>query len=347
MTEYSQLKSTGSQFLAINFAIPQRLACLWTPVKSVNMMIVLRAQNGKRWAIYGRLWRYFGLRSSSLKELIILRKSSKSKHRRNNLLCIITANKFYQVGNAKKRYLYESNPLYYTQLHLHGWKDENGASIEPKRWVTSVSQFRTFTFRIVQVWTHERTMGSEAEQFLHRRSHLIFLHEGKLIIYTSQGSQPPAVVRGLVPVAMAIDETELETSTASLLTALEVAKSSNRFQVNSLFSCASICFTSSSSNLTKHSSKSSWSASENIFLTFRVKLWTAWFQCPLVFLSKAGKIIGSITLRFCVIKFLMWSLFHKNNARSATCQNNQIKIIHVNNLKSKSKSFRWSRYLVK
>jgi len=58
--------------------------------------------------------------SSSLKELIILRKSSKSKHRRNNLLCIITANKFYQVGNAKKRYLYESNPLYYTQLHFHG-----------------------------------------------------------------------------------------------------------------------------------------------------------------------------------------------------------------------------------
>jgi hypothetical protein len=38
----------------------------------------------------------------------------------------------------------------------------------------------------------------------------------------------------------------------------------------------------------------------------------------LVFLSSAGKMIGNMTLLFCLIKLSIWSLFHKNNARSAT-----------------------------
>lgn len=135
-------------------------------------------------------------------------------------------------------------------------------------------------------------------------------------------SQLPTIGVGLVAVAvaMAMEETNLETSTASLLAAVvDEATSSKCFQVSSRLSCISFSFNSSSWNLDKHSSKSIWSTSVNIFLTFSVKLWTAWFQWPLVFLSSAGKIIGSITERFWMIRFLMWSLFHKNKARSATC----------------------------
>lgn len=131
----------------------------------------------------------------------------------------------------------------------------------------------------------------------------------------------PLDFRGLVVVAMETEETNLATSTASLLTALEAATSSSRFQIDSRFSRASFSLVSSSRNLTRHSSKSDWSASENIFLMLSVRLWTAWFQWLCIFLSKAGKIMGSITLRLSVIRFLMWSLFQRNNARSATCQN--------------------------
>lgn len=120
-----------------------------------------------------------------------------------------------------------------------------------------------------------------------------------------------------VLVAMATEDI-FETSTASLLTALDAAISSKRFQVISRFSSFSFPFISSAWNLAKHSSKSAWSASINIFLTFSVKLWTAWFQWLRVLFSKAGKIIGSMIFRFCVIRVLIWSLFHKNNVRSAT-----------------------------
>lgn len=142
-------------------------------------------------------------------------------------------------------------------------------------------------------------------------------------------SQLPTIAFGVglvavavaVAVAMAREETNLETSTASLLAVVvDEATSSKRFQVSSRLSCISFSFNSSSWNLDKHSSKSTLSTSVNIFLTFSVELWTAWFQWPLVFLSNAGKIIGSITERFWIIRFLMWSLFHKNKARSATCR---------------------------
>lgn len=123
------------------------------------------------------------------------------------------------------------------------------------------------------------------------------------------------------------EETIRETSTASLLIALVAATSSKRFHVSSLFSCAAFSFVSSCSNLSKHSLKSSWSASNNSFLTFRVRLWTAWFQWLLLFLSNDGKIIGSTTFRFWMIKFLMWSLFHRNKARSATWTKGQFNII--------------------
>jgi len=222
---------------------------------------------------------------------------------------------------------------------------KKGKSIETKK-ITCVSKpnLRLLHWWNMDLWENHAKQGRTIPTCTKEVTFNTFISFMKVnSVYTSQSSQPAAVARGLVPLAMATDEMNFETSTASLLTTLEVATSSKHFQVKSLFSRVSICLTSSSSNLTKHSSKISWSASENIFLTFRVKLWTAWFQCPLVFLSKAGKIIGSITLRFCVIKFLMWSLFHKNKVRSATCHNTRF---HMNNPKFKSKSFRWSRNLV-
>lgn len=108
------------------------------------------------------------------------------------------------------------------------------------------------------------------------------------------------------------------------LTALEAAISSKRFQVVSCFLLISSIFASSSWNLSKHSSTSSGSASEKIFRMFSDKLWTAWFQWLRPFFSKAGKIMGSMTLRFCLIKFSICSLFHKNKALSATCRSKSI-----------------------
>lgn len=109
-----------------------------------------------------------------------------------------------------------------------------------------------------------------------------------------------------------------ETSTASPLVAFAEAICSRRFHMASCFNLTSFSLVFSSSYFRWHSLNSPASWSENSFRTFRVRLWTAGFQCPLVFLSNAGKIIGNITLLFCLIKLSIWSLFHKNNARSAT-----------------------------
>lgn len=100
--------------------------------------------------------------------------------------------------------------------------------------------------------------------------------------------------------------------------ALDKAISSRRFHVASRLELISFPFSSSSWNLREHSSYSSESESAKIFFTFCVKLRTAWFQWLFVFFSKEGKIMGSITFRFCLIRFSTWSLFHKNKALSAT-----------------------------
>lgn len=109
-----------------------------------------------------------------------------------------------------------------------------------------------------------------------------------------------------------------ETSTASLVAAFLVAISSKRFHAASRLALILSFFDSFSSNWVKHSSNSSGSRSQKILRTFMVKLWTAWFQWFLAFFSSAGKIIGSMTLIFCLIRFSMWSLFHRNKALSAT-----------------------------
>lgn len=75
------------------------------------------------------------------------------------------------------------------------------------------------------------------------------------------------------------------------------------------------------------------SISENIFLTFRVRLRTAWFQWLWAFFSKTGSKIGRITCRLCAIKFTIWSLFHKKRALSATwnessSENKSLKFFH-------------------
>ncbi|CAL1358296.1 unnamed protein product [Linum trigynum] len=95
-----------------------------------------------------------------------------------------------------------------------------------------------------------------------------------------------------------------ETNTGWLLDeAFMAAISSRRFHVVSRLDLISSSRASSSWNLSKHSSKSSGSASENIFLTFSVRLCTAWFQWRLAFLSKEGKMMGSMIFRFCLIRF--------------------------------------------
>lgn len=101
---------------------------------------------------------------------------------------------------------------------------------------------------------------------------------------------------------------------------LVVAISSKRFQVASRLLLVSSCPASSSWYLRRHSSKSSGSTSEKIFRTLRVRLCTAWFQWFLALFSNAGKIIGSMTARFCLIRFSMWLLFHRKRALSATCR---------------------------
>jgi len=109
-----------------------------------------------------------------------------------------------------------------------------------------------------------------------------------------------------------------ETRTASPLVTLEDAISSRRFHAATCFSLSSSSLTLSSSYFSTHSANSSGSRSENNFCTFILRLCTAGFQCPFIFFSKAGKMIGRITLLFCLIKLSTRSLFHKNNALSAT-----------------------------
>ena len=109
-----------------------------------------------------------------------------------------------------------------------------------------------------------------------------------------------------------------ETRTASPLVTLEDAISSRRFHAAACFSLSSSSLTLSSSYFSTHSANSSGSRSENNFCTFILRLCTAGFQCPFIFFSKAGKMIGRITLLFCLIKLSTRSLFHKNNALSAT-----------------------------
>lgn len=111
-----------------------------------------------------------------------------------------------------------------------------------------------------------------------------------------------------------------ETKTGSLDAALMAAISSKRFHVASRFDFMSFPWASSSWYLRMHSSKNSGSVSEKILRTFIVKLWTAWFQWFRAFCSREGKTMGSIILWFCLIRFSMWSLFHKNKALSATCK---------------------------
>lgn len=109
------------------------------------------------------------------------------------------------------------------------------------------------------------------------------------------------------------------TSTGSLLAAAFFAAiSSKRFHVASRLALTSSSISSASWNVSKHSLYNSGSSSEKNLQTFSVKLWTAWFQWFLPFLSSEGKITGNITLRFCLIKFSMWSLFHKKKDLSAT-----------------------------
>lgn len=137
-----------------------------------------------------------------------------------------------------------------------------------------------------------------------------------------------------------------DTRTGSLLEAFFAAISSKRFHVISRLKFMSFSCTSSSLNLSKHSSKSSGSTSENILRTFSVKLWTAWFQWLLAFFSNAVKMIGRITLRFCLIRFSIWSLFHKNNALSATWILKKNKLHYLQNY-HKFKHIQYSSFIFK
>ena len=97
------------------------------------------------------------------------------------------------------------------------------------------------------------------------------------------------------------------------------ARASSRCHTNSRLSRVIFFSTSSFSKLCLDFSKSSWLSSMSNFLVFRVRLWTAGFQWPRVFVSIAGTMRGTITSRFCATRVIRWSLFHKNKARSATC----------------------------
>lgn len=109
-----------------------------------------------------------------------------------------------------------------------------------------------------------------------------------------------------------------DTRTASPLVTFADAISSRRFHANSCFSLNSFSLSLSSSYFRKHSVNNWGSRSENNFRTFRLRLCTTWFQCPFIFFSNAGKMIGRITLLFCLTKFSKWELFQKNNTLSAT-----------------------------
>lgn len=98
----------------------------------------------------------------------------------------------------------------------------------------------------------------------------------------------------------------------------ELASSSRRLHRTSRFDWVSPSLDSASLNFFMHSSKRFGSWSEKSLRTLRVRLRTAWFQWDRAFRSSAGKMIGRMTLWFCLIRLSMWSLFHKNNALSAT-----------------------------
>lgn len=68
----------------------------------------------------------------------------------------------------------------------------------------------------------------------------------KFTIFNSREFQLPAEVRAFGLVVMATEDANFKTRTASLLTALEAATSSKRFQVDSRLSCVSLSLTSSS-----------------------------------------------------------------------------------------------------
>lgn len=102
------------------------------------------------------------------------------------------------------------------------------------------------------------------------------------------------------------------------------AASASLFHIISRRSSNSLALASVSSCCFSHSSNSSKSISKNIFRTFMVRPWTAWFQCDLTFFSNGSKMIGRMTQRFWAIKLTMWSLFHKKKALSATCNANWI-----------------------
>lgn len=109
-----------------------------------------------------------------------------------------------------------------------------------------------------------------------------------------------------------------DTRTASPLVTFADAISSRRFHANSCFSLNSFSLPLSSSYFRKHSVNIWGSRSESNFRTFRLRLCTTWFQCPFIFFSNAGRMIGRITLLFCLTKFSKWILFQKNNTLSAT-----------------------------
>ena len=93
---------------------------------------------------------------------------------------------------------------------------------------------------------------------------------------------------------------------------------SRRFHIASLFSSFAFASASALRNSFMHLWNNSLSISWNIFFTFCDRLCTAWFQwCE--FLSNAPNTKGKITCWFCCTNPYIWSLFHNNNARSATC----------------------------
>lgn len=102
------------------------------------------------------------------------------------------------------------------------------------------------------------------------------------------------------------------------VTGWPAAAASKRSHFILRFSSSVIRSSSSSSNFVWQAKINSSSISVRIFFTFSVTFRTAWFQWFWEFLSKAGKIKGIITCLFCATRLVIWSLFHKNRARSAT-----------------------------
>lgn len=81
-----------------------------------------------------------------------------------------------------------------------------------------------------------------------------------------------------------------------LILEFELASSSRRLHRTSRFDWVSPSLDSASLNFFMHSSKRFGSWSEKSLRTLRVRLRTAWFQWDRAFRSRAGKMIGRITL---------------------------------------------------